>query len=143
MGAGGAGGGSEGCRGYVAAWGKSSPLRQEAKAVSGRPPPTQRVVSDLFLPLATVPEPRRQLQAQPRWRSAHPVHGDWDLARWPSRDPQGLTLNVPGNSPLPGSPSTQIKLPKLAFSQERAGAEQQDADSSPPPPAATSHWVKQ
>lgn len=63
MGAGSGGGGREGCSGYVAAWGKSTPRRQEAKAVLGRPPPTLRVVSDLFLPLASVLESHRQLLA--------------------------------------------------------------------------------
>lgn len=116
MGAGGAGGGSEGCRGYVAAWGKSSPLRQEAKAVSGRPPPTQRVVSDLFLPLATVPEPRRQLQAQPRWRSAHPVHGDWDLPGSvakqgsPGADPKRPREQSPAREPLNSNQVAQTRL---------------------------------
>lgn len=52
------------------------------------PTPTHRVVSDLFLPLAAVPMSHRQLQALPGWRSAHPVPGAWDAARWLSRDPQ-------------------------------------------------------
>lgn len=63
MGAGSGGGGRGGCSGYVAAWGKRSPRRQEAKGGLGRPPPFKRVVSDLFLLLATVSEFHRRLQA--------------------------------------------------------------------------------
>lgn len=63
MGAGSGGGGGGWGSGYVAAWGKSSPRRQEAKARLGHPPPTKRVVSDLFLPPATVPESHRRLRA--------------------------------------------------------------------------------
>lgn len=80
MGAGSGEGGRRGCSGYVAAWGKSSPSRQEAEAGLGRPPPPPptRVVSDLFLPPATVPGSCRQLRAQGSWRSVHPAHSAWD-----------------------------------------------------------------
>lgn len=42
MGAGSGGGGRAGCSGYVAAWGKRSPRRQEAKAELGSPPPDKK-----------------------------------------------------------------------------------------------------
>lgn len=112
MGAGSEGG--WGVLGYVAAWGKSSPRSQEAEAGLGRPPhPQKRVVSDLFLSLATVPGSHCQLRGQPLWRSAHPA---WDAAGWPSRDPERMTPNVPGDNLLLWSPSTQIRLPKFSFS---------------------------